>query len=133
MVAQAQAPPPPDLGGFLYSQIGEEENGTPLTILSAFARLGLDPWREAARLAQLPKEDAIRELASLIACLPRPASQPRALPKPSDPPDREPSRDGTSDGITRLISERLAGALGQPVSTEAHARAAQLVGQADSD
>src|SRR3954451_17723883 len=106
MVAQAQTPPPPELGGFLYSQIGEEQNGTPLTLLSAFARLGLDPWREAARLAQLPKEDATRELAALIAHLPRPAelSQTRAivtrlaerLPKPPTAADGQAQGDWTT-------------------------------------
>src|SRR5215204_4817074 len=60
-----------NFGRFLYAQIGQEENGTPLTILSAFARLGLDPWREAARLAQLPNDEAARELASLIAHFPQ--------------------------------------------------------------
>src|SRR5689334_25203804 len=61
-----------DLGRFLYAEIGQQENGTPLTVLSAFARLGLDPWREAARLARLSKDDAARELARMMARLPQP-------------------------------------------------------------
>ena len=32
---------------FLYAPIGEEENGTTLSVLSALARLGLDPWKQA--------------------------------------------------------------------------------------
>ncbi len=42
----------------------------PLSVISAFARLDLDPWQEAANLAQLPKATAARRLASLIAKLP---------------------------------------------------------------
>ena len=41
-----------------------------LSVISAFARLDLDPWQEAANLAQLPKATAARRLASLIAKLP---------------------------------------------------------------
>lgn len=42
----------------------------PLSVVSAFARLDLDPWQEAAKLAQLPKATAARRLASVIAKLP---------------------------------------------------------------
>lgn len=42
----------------------------PLSVLSALARLDFDPWEEAAKLAQLPKDTATRALASLIAALP---------------------------------------------------------------
>ena len=41
----------------------------PLSVLSALARLDLDPWQEAAELAQLPRESATRRLASSIAAL----------------------------------------------------------------
>ena len=41
-----------------------------LSALSALARLDLDPWQEAAKLAGLPGETAIQRLASLIAGLP---------------------------------------------------------------
>jgi hypothetical protein len=55
---------------FLFAPVGEEENGTELTVLSALARLGIDPWAEAARLSALPKEAAARALATTIAMLP---------------------------------------------------------------
>jgi hypothetical protein len=42
----------------------------PLSVLSALARLGFDPWQEAAELARLPLETATRRLASSIAVLP---------------------------------------------------------------
>jgi len=38
-----------------------------LSVLSAFARRNVDPWQEAARLSQLPREVATGELCSLIA------------------------------------------------------------------
>jgi|SRR5579872_5256326 len=41
-----------------------------LTVLSALARLDVDPWREAAELAQLPRQTATQRLASLITALP---------------------------------------------------------------
>jgi len=56
--------------GFLFSFIGKEESGMQLTVFSALTRLGFDPWQEAARLAELPKEAAAEALASKIATLP---------------------------------------------------------------
>ena len=41
-----------------------------LSVVSALARLNLDPWQEAANLAQLPGTTATRRLTSLIATLP---------------------------------------------------------------
>jgi len=41
-----------------------------LSVLSALARLDVDPWQEAAELAQLPRQTATQRLASLIAALP---------------------------------------------------------------
>jgi hypothetical protein len=55
---------------FLFAPIGEEENGMVLTTLSALARSGVDPWDEAARLSQLPRETAIQRLTSMISGLP---------------------------------------------------------------
>ena len=55
---------------FLYEVVGEEKNGVQLTVLSALARIGLDPWREAARLADLPREAATRALAAIVRTLP---------------------------------------------------------------
>ncbi len=55
---------------FLFAPIGDDQNDTPLSVLSALARLDIDPWREAAELARLPGETATQRLASLIAVLP---------------------------------------------------------------
>jgi len=41
-----------------------------VSVLSGLARSGVDPWQEAARLAQLPGETATQRLASLIGALP---------------------------------------------------------------
>lgn len=54
---------------FLFAAVGEEKTGV-LTVLTALTRLGLDPWREAARLSDLPRETATRALAAKIAMLP---------------------------------------------------------------
>ncbi len=49
----------------------------PLTVLSTLARLDLDPWQEAARLAGAPGQIATERLASLITSLPgRPSTLP---------------------------------------------------------
>jgi hypothetical protein len=55
---------------FLFAPIGEERNETVVTVLSALARLGVDPWQESARLAQLSREMAKERLTSIIAGLP---------------------------------------------------------------
>ena len=55
---------------FLYAVVGEEKSGIRLTVLSVLARIGLDPWREAARLSDLPREAATRALAAIVKALP---------------------------------------------------------------
>jgi hypothetical protein len=60
----------PDFDDFLFAPIGEDKNGMMLSVISALARLDVDPWEEAAKLAQLPETTAARRLASLIAALP---------------------------------------------------------------
>lgn len=55
---------------FLFASVGEEKTGQQLTVLTALARLGFDPWQEAARLSKLPQEVATRVFAVTIAALP---------------------------------------------------------------
>jgi hypothetical protein len=62
---------------FLFAPIDEDRNGMLLSVLSALARLDVDPWQEAAKLALLPGEMAIKRLALLIAALPAGASAQR--------------------------------------------------------
>jgi hypothetical protein len=51
-----------------------------LSVMSAFARRNVDPWREAARLSQLPRDIATRELCAMIAEFPH-GSPSRASPQ----------------------------------------------------
>jgi hypothetical protein len=59
-----------EFDNFLFAPIGEDRNGMLLSVLSALARLDVDPWQEADDLARLPGETATQRLASLIAALP---------------------------------------------------------------
>lgn len=80
--------PEPELSAFLLAPIWEERNGMLLSVLSAFARLNLDPWGEAKALARLPGEAAIRRLGALIA----------------DLPDRQAGCQDPTDIATRLVA-----------------------------
>jgi hypothetical protein len=64
------------LNSFLFAEVGTESNGSMLTVLSVLARLGEDPWTQAALWANLPTPDIIDRLAHSIAQMPLP---PRAL------------------------------------------------------
>jgi hypothetical protein len=60
-----------ELNDFLFAQMGEEESGAPLSVLSALTRLGIDPWTEGARLSDLPRDVAARRLVPMIAMFPK--------------------------------------------------------------
>lgn len=55
------------LDRFLQASVGDDCNGIPVTVLSTFARLGLDPWEEASDLSSLTREKARLRLGSLLA------------------------------------------------------------------
>jgi hypothetical protein len=55
---------------FLFASAGVEADGEQLSVLSALSRLDLDPWREAARLADLPRDAAASSLATILSRLP---------------------------------------------------------------
>lgn len=59
-----------EFDAFLFAPIEEDRNGMLLSVVSALARLDVDPWQEAADLARLPPETAARRLATVIAGLP---------------------------------------------------------------
>jgi hypothetical protein len=65
---------------FLCASIVEEKNGMALSVMSAFARRNVDPWQETARLSQLPRDVATRELCAMIAEL-LPGSLSRGSPR----------------------------------------------------
>jgi hypothetical protein len=60
----------PEFDKFLCASIGDGRNGTMLSVLSALARLDVDPWLEAAALARMPRAEATKRLTALIAALP---------------------------------------------------------------
>jgi len=65
----------PEFDEFLGASIGEDRNGTGLSVLSALARLDVDPWQEATSLARMPSAAAVVRLTELIEALPHaPAS-----------------------------------------------------------
>jgi hypothetical protein len=75
------------LENFLFAEIGTGESGASLTMISALARYGSDPWIEAARLAALPRAGAAEALGLFLGKMPsawcsvsdRPATTARLL------------------------------------------------------
>jgi hypothetical protein len=61
------APLRTDLNDFLFAPIADDANGMPLTLLSALARLGIDPWAEAADLADQSRDSATKKLVALLS------------------------------------------------------------------
>ena len=47
-----------DYDAFLQAEVGEDRTGAAVTVLSALARLGLEPWTEAKELARLGRKEA---------------------------------------------------------------------------
>jgi hypothetical protein len=71
------APVLPEMDPFLFAYVCEEVDGIPLSVLSALARLGVDPRAEAARLSHLTNKAAVSQLARMFARLPdRPWTSP---------------------------------------------------------
>jgi hypothetical protein len=64
---------------FLRSPLWTEPNEMSLSVLSALARLDLDPWGEAATLAGLPRARASLRLATVLIDLPGLAQSPQDL------------------------------------------------------
>jgi len=64
---------------FLFATVWEGRDDMPLSVVSALARLDLDPWAEAAELSRMPAEGATRRLSLLLAGV---------LGDPLTPPDR---------------------------------------------
>ena len=61
----------PEYDEFLGAPIGEDHNGMILSVLSALARLDVDPWEEATSLSQMPRDAAAERLFALIDALPQ--------------------------------------------------------------
>lgn len=60
-------PHPAEFERFLYASVGEDRNGSVVTVLSMLARLGLDPWNETAELVTLGREAACARLGLLLS------------------------------------------------------------------
>jgi hypothetical protein len=58
------------LNAFLFAEVGTEQNGSPLTVLSVLARLNKDPWAQAAEWAQMPNAITIDRLTNSIVQMP---------------------------------------------------------------
>lgn len=52
---------------FLYADLGGDRAGNTVSVLSALARLGLDPWAEAAELSSMTQDGARQHLKLLLA------------------------------------------------------------------
>jgi hypothetical protein len=59
-----------EFDAFLYASVEERSDRPLLSVISALARLDVDPWLEAAKLSHMSKERAAWRLAALIETLP---------------------------------------------------------------
>jgi hypothetical protein len=59
----------PRFDTFLFAPVGEDRNGMLVSVLSALARFGVDPWKEAETLSSLPQADAADRLDKIILSL----------------------------------------------------------------
>ncbi len=60
----------PQFDDFLFARLDEDSEATPLSVLSVLARLGVDPWEEAAKLSGLERVSAAKRLVEFIAATP---------------------------------------------------------------
>ena len=58
---------PREFERFLYAPVGEDRNGYVVTVLSALARLDLDPWRETTNLVALEQDVRRERLEQLLS------------------------------------------------------------------
>ncbi len=58
-----------DYDAFLFAEVGEDRTGAAVTVLSALARLDLEPWTEARELARLAREDAQVRLTTHLSAI----------------------------------------------------------------
>jgi hypothetical protein len=57
----------PRFDAFLFAPIGEEASGSTLTVVSALARAGFDPWKEAERLSTMRRGAGAIALGAMLA------------------------------------------------------------------
>ena len=110
VLGSAYAPVLPEMDSFLFADVGQEVDGIPLSVLSALARLGVDPRGEAARLSGLTSKAAASQLARLFARLPdRPWTQPelRRITRRLVELLPAASKGGENDQITSAANRKL--------------------------
>lgn len=91
------------LDTFLFAEVGTEQNGSSLTVLSTLARLGKDPWAQAAEWATMSPASMVAGLTQSIVQMPL---CPRALAEAS-----------ATAGRLVLLLPRQAGNTGQAGKT----------------
>jgi hypothetical protein len=92
--ASVLTPHPPEFERFLYASVGDDRNGYAVTMLSALARLGFDPWNETAELIPLGREVAAERLGILLS-------------KFRDVPALEHDHKKVGRELSKLLPERL--------------------------
>lgn len=85
---------------FLSAPVFEDSNGMLVSVLSALARMNMDPWQEADELSHMPVGNATQRLTSIIAGLPN-----------------RPSTSGNADTIARRLITLLPRSSGTKVSS----------------
>ena len=107
-------PHPPEFERFLYAPVGEDRNGYLVTVLSALARLGLDPWSETAQLVTLGRDEGRERLGILLSSFPDvPAlgsdhgkvARELSLLLPECPPTHALKRAGATISMDRSVSK----------------------------
>jgi hypothetical protein len=88
-----------EFDAFLFAPVGDQ-TGMPISVVTMLARLDIDPWHEAARLAALAPEAAAQKVAAMLKAMPDPSLQrddvltvasrlvaklPRPTPAPASP------------------------------------------------
>jgi hypothetical protein len=63
-----------EFDAFLFAPVGDQ-TGMPISVVTMLARLDVDPWQEAARLAALAPEAATQNVASMLKAMPDPSLQ----------------------------------------------------------
>ena len=71
--------PTPKYNEFLFAPICEKSNGMRLSVLSALARMNVDPWEEATRLAEMPNTIAEGALVSTLDLIPNKSWEPSEI------------------------------------------------------
>jgi hypothetical protein len=67
-----------EFDAFLFAPVGDQTS-MPISVVTMLARLDVDPWQEAARLAALAPEAAAQNVASMLKAMPDPSLQPDVL------------------------------------------------------